>query len=391
VSIAGSGCLLEVPPYASIGTAPEDNPSALVAVSNGGTATGSGAAVSLAGGDANGGLLGIAVVGGVSTARGFVAMNPLGNAEGGYPVSGNGNASGANPISVTKDANGYGVFTVGGRNATGGIVTLAALGDATSNTAAVSVGGRAEGPTAVDGQGDARAAGIDVASNTGVDNDPADVALAGYVPEPGVMTSKTQEANQELSKLSALRGGISLQDFCDYTCGAQVSNQVVHAQETSYTCGPAAVRNALQPWVGQDFPEAQLRNELGTTSKGTVVTRIPRVLNNHESSDWMVASVPESPEYLYAKLARDVGRYNHGVIAHLLTDALDYYGRHHASHLVDLYGYHSNNSQPNATVDIADSNNAHYSNGARPLGFHAVPLNTAYGAIKSSESKLIIW
>jgi len=124
------------------------------------------------------------------------------------------------------------------------------------------------------------------------------------------------------------------------------ANMTIHAQNKSYTCGPGSLRNmvlSLNKTFTGDYSsptEATLESWLGTTSNGTWIEDIVRVLNNRfdHFGSWKTIDPADKHSYL-AAVVTDTYSYKQPLIQGVRTDKLAYYNGKRLNHFNAVYGY----------------------------------------------------
>lgn len=121
-------------------------------------------------------------------------------------------------------------------------------------------------------------------------------------------------------------------------------------QDTSYYCGPAAVRNALSG-RGIYTVQSDLAGEMGTDVNGTdSVADVTPVLNRHAGTGWYESKYISG--YTASQAAKDLLRrdvlldVNNGyvIVANVVGTGTDTAGGHHTysgGHYIDVVGYSS--------------------------------------------------
>ena len=167
----------------------------------------------------------------------------------------------------------------------------------------------------------------------------------------------------------------------------------VHAQNKSYTCGPASLRNMVRVMNKVNtgsysaMSEAKMEDLLNTTSNGTWIEDIVTALNNKWShyGSWKTANPVDKYDYL-ASVKVDLYDYKQPLIQGVRTDHLAYYNGVALNHFNTVSGYKKVDN--GKKVRIMDSWNpvkiygylpSRY-NGENPYGHHIDWLSHVFTA-----------
>lgn len=124
------------------------------------------------------------------------------------------------------------------------------------------------------------------------------------------------------------------------------ANMTIHSQNKSYTCGPGSLRNMVlsmnktRNGAYSSLSEAALEDLVGTTTQGTWIEDIARVLNSRYDSygTWKTSNPSDKHAYL-ASVATDTFTYSQPLIQGVRTDKLGYFNGKRLNHFNVVYGY----------------------------------------------------
>ncbi|HXA27940.1 MAG TPA: hypothetical protein VN193_04255 [Candidatus Angelobacter sp.] len=385
----------------SIGTSSSDNPSgSVLAVSNGGNASGgTGAGVSTTG-SASGSLVAVSGTGCANTGNTF-AFAPV-------AASGTGCAGGQG---TTVSGTGDGCGT--------GLVGISAAGDSCGLVAVA--GDRASGTYYADGYGQAGAEGNDLVGNTGV-------SLI-YTPPSAIQIQSTAVKEQALAQTmpavlqnlaSHATNGVASSPASSACCTNSVRPSTTTSdhnppdsyafpsmpqtyQKAYWSCGSAATELWWWAKYGSDPGESTWYQSEQTYQNGkhagTSTGLIADAIDNREGHTDMGQS-QQSPtaDTLQGMVETDEWEYTEAVIANVDTGDLSYWdssnGTPHAyGHMVTLYGWDSNAGGHiwfDDTYDTSRTPGAGQQN-YNPFGTHLVSSAQAAAAVDASIDKNVVW
>ena len=168
-----------------------------------------------------------------------------------------------------------------------------------------------------------------------------------------------------------------------------------YKQETSYYCGPASVKQAIQ-WInGSSASQSTYASAMGTNSdSGTIVYNLTRYgLNAYQSKydygftqvstmrdEWRLWEIVQN-NILYEKLP---------VIAHAILDDLYMYNGVKGGHYITITGYYDDylGAEYN-TFEYVDSYSANYGRGDT-FGVHDIGFYELYESLRSN-GRYLIW
>lgn len=123
-------------------------------------------------------------------------------------------------------------------------------------------------------------------------------------------------------------------------------SMTIHSQNKRYTCGPGSLRNMVLS-MNKSFngsysapAEATLESWLNTTSEGTWIEDIVRVLNSRfdQFGSWKSSDPADKHAYL-ASVVVDTYSYKQPLIQGVRTDMLAYFNGKRLNHFNAVYGY----------------------------------------------------
>jgi hypothetical protein len=122
-------------------------------------------------------------------------------------------------------------------------------------------------------------------------------------PEARATTSATRGSTATTSTAPATPQAARTKTLRDYPQRGEIlSTRRVAEQERTYWCGPTTMQMIAWNWKKLDAGQAHWANRLGTTSQGTAITDMVRVINS--STGW------DRPDYAGPYIPLDIGDYS---------------------------------------------------------------------------------
>lgn len=153
----------------------------------------------------------------------------------------------------------------------------------------------------------------------------------------------------------------------------------VYEQANGYYCAPATVKQVTQFISGSSKTQAQIASDLGTTTSGTDMTRIPDVLNGYIGSTHYFYDSMGSTSDWFGKIIYSVNQ-EMPAILDINTRAVDEIPYNSDGHFVNISGY----NQDTQMIRITDP----WKEGLGHRWYSRVGL---YNANNNHFRKAIIW
>lgn len=176
-----------------------------------------------------------------------------------------------------------------------------------------------------------------------------------------------------------------------YLTGKEYPN---YRQETSYWCGPASIKQAVQ-WINNTSNSQQVyATSMGTNSKeGSYVWKMARELNNRQSQHSYVyvdISTMNNKQDFWLMVQNDILMEKVPAIAHAKTNIFYMYNGKNLGHYLTLTGYYEDYlSSEFSYFEYVDSYYADYGRGS-VFGTHEVNFYDLYNSLHNT-GRFMIW
>lgn len=163
-----------------------------------------------------------------------------------------------------------------------------------------------------------------------------------------------------------------------------------HPQERSYWCGPATAQTIDDYW-GETVPQSSIAAMLGTTTAGTVFTRMDDVITALTGVPYVVSGACYSTGDVYSRVQYGLESRGHPLAAdvRIVGSVWNNYVYNHDGHIIPIEAF----DWRNMTVRVNDPYNeaASLSGGGQTLGHRTYPAHQVADGILRHFQKVLVY